>query len=316
MAEFLIKMADDRGRMVEQTESGGSATDIRDRFAAQGFLVYSVKAQGMMASGALPFGRKKVKLEDFVIFNQQFITLFKAGLPILTALELLSKRQKSEYFRGLLENVRDRVRGGQLLSDSFAAQNAFPKLYTTTLMAGEKSGNLEEVLGRFISYQRLVMTFRKKLMVSLTYPALLIVMVTLMVTFLITYVVPQFAKLFEDMHATLPAITQVMLAIGVGSRKYSLIVLAVLAIAVFLEERWRRSENGSEQMDRLIGLLADAVARDASAGGGFDLAKVSGGPVFANDVHAAARGTATGVCHGHGGAIHWQPADEEVGGRC
>lgn len=252
MAEFVIKMADERGRVLEQTEIGSSAAEIRDHFASQGYLVYSVKPQGLLAGGVLPFGRKKVKLEEFIIFNQQFITLFKAGLPILTALDLLAKRQKSKYFQGLLEDVRDRVKGGSLLSDAFAAQNAFPKLYTTTILAGEKSGNLEEVLGRFISYQRLIMTFRKKLMVSLTYPALLVGMVILMVTFLITYVVPQFAKLFEDMHAKLPAITQFMLALGVGAQKYVVFFFLGIAGLIFLFERWRRSDAGSEQMDRFI----------------------------------------------------------------
>ena len=120
----------------------------------------------------------RIRQGPFLVFNQQFLTLIHAGLPILTALELLIKRQKDESLKAVLENVRDRVKGGELLSDAFAAQNMFPKMYTTTLMAGEKSGNMEEVLGRYIAFQRMVMTFRKKLLVSLVYPTLLISVVT------------------------------------------------------------------------------------------------------------------------------------------
>src|SRR4029077_1802107 len=107
--------------------------------------------RGLFAGGELPgIRRRKIKQDQFVIFNQQFLTLVKAGLPILNALDLLLRRQKNAYFRSLLENVRDRVRSGELLSDSFAAQHVFPKIYSTTLLAGEKSGNLEEVLARYI----------------------------------------------------------------------------------------------------------------------------------------------------------------------
>src|SRR5208337_3352987 len=125
------------------------------------------------------------------------------------------------YLRSLLQNVRDRVKGGELLSDAFAAQRTFPKIYSTTLLAGEKSGNLEEVLGRYIAFQRLALTFKKKLLVSLVYPALLVTFVLGMVMFLFTYVVPQFALLFQSFNAQLPAITVLMLAIGTNSQKYA-----------------------------------------------------------------------------------------------
>jgi len=187
-----------------------------------------------------------------VIFNQQFLTLIKAGLPILTALELLIKRQKDSTLRPLLENVRDRVKSGELLSDSFAAQGVFPKMYTTTLMAGEKSGNMEEVLNRYISFQRLSMTFRKKLFVSLVYPTLLIVVVTIMVLFLVTYVVPEFAKLFNNLGATLPTPTVIMLALGTQARKLlPFLALGFVALVIFIW-RWRTTDRGAEQIDRIL----------------------------------------------------------------
>ena len=213
MAEFLIKVADERGHLLQQVENGYSEAEIRDRFVQQGYLVYWVKPRGMFTAGEFKLGRRRVKQSTFLIFNQQFLTLIKAGLPILNALDLLIKRQKDTYLLQLLENIRDRVKSGESLSEAFAAQGAFPKIYTTTLMAGEKSGNMEEVLSRYISFQRLALTFKKKLAVSLVYPALLVSVVLCMLVFLVTYVVPQFAKLFENLGAQLPAITVFMLGL-------------------------------------------------------------------------------------------------------
>src|SRR5882757_6079886 len=191
MAQFLVKIADDRGRLAQQVEHGYSEAEVRERFVQQGYLVYWVKPRGLFSGGKLQLGGRKVKQSQFVIFNQQFLTLIKAGLPILASLELLIKRQKDSYLGSLLENVHERVKSGESLSDAFAAQGAFPKIYTTNLMAGEKSGNIEEVLSRYIAFQRMSLTFKKKLVVSLVYPTLLVVVVVFMLIFLITFVVPQ-----------------------------------------------------------------------------------------------------------------------------
>ncbi len=252
MAEFTIKMADERGRVLEQVESGFSASDVRDRFSQQGFLVYSIKPRGFVSSGLRLGNRRKVKLDTFVIFNSQFLTLIRAGLPIVNALDLLIKRQRNKQFQALLENVRDRVKGGELLSDAFAAQGAFPKIYPTTLLAGEKSGNLEEVLSRYINFQRMAMTFRKKLKASLVYPALLSVLVTCMLIFLMTYVVPKFGELYATISTEkqLPALTLFMLAVGQNLQKLAPFVAVVVVLAVAGFWRWKNSDSGASLLDR------------------------------------------------------------------
>jgi len=253
MAEFVIKAADERGHLLQQVERGYSEAEVRERFVQQGYLVYWVKPRGLFSAGEMPFSRgRKIRQGRFVIFNQQFLTLIKAGLPILTSLDLLIKRQKDAHMRSVLENVRDRVKSGELLSDSFAAQAVFPKIYTTTLLAGEKSGNMEEVLSRYIAFQRMSLTFKKKLAVSLVYPTLLVVMVVSMFIFLITYVVPQFALLFQNMDAQLPAITLLMLSIGTHAQKYGPaagIAFVVLIVALW---RWRSTDRGAERVDRAV----------------------------------------------------------------
>src|SRR6202035_1809973 len=234
MAQFLVKIADDRGRLAQQVEHGYSESEVRERFVQQGYLVYWVKPRGIFSGGKLQLGGRKVKQSQFVIFNQQFLTLIKAGLPILNSLDLLIKRQRNENLKSLLQNVRERVKSGELLSDSFAAQGVFPRIYTTTLMAGEKSGNMEEVLGRYIAFQRLALTFKKKLAVSLVYPALLVTMVLVMLVFLVTYVVPEFATLFENLNAKLPTITVFMLAVGTNAQKYAPVFAIALVLLVVL----------------------------------------------------------------------------------
>jgi type IV pilus assembly protein PilC len=252
MAEFVVKIADERGRMHQQVEHGYSEAEVRDRFSQQGYLVYWVKPQGMLTGGVSLRRRRKLKQSTFLVYNQQFLTLIRAGLPILNSLELLIKRQKDAQLKQILENVRDRVRGGELLSDAFAAQGIIPKIYTTTLMAGEKSGNVDEVLTRYINFQRLAMTFRKKLFVSLIYPTLLVSVVMIMVTFLFTYVVPKFADLFNSLDAKLPAITVFMLSVGQGAQKYAPFVLVGLVITAFVLWRWKETDRGADRIDRTI----------------------------------------------------------------
>ena len=262
MAEFLVKVADERGNLTQQVESGYSEAEVRERFTQQGFLVYWVKPKTVL-SGGRSRGRK-VRPSAFLIFNQQFLTLLKAGLPILNSLDLLIKRQKDAYFKTLLVNVRERVKGGELLSEAFLAQNVFPKIYTTTLMAGEKSGNMEEVLTRYINFQRLALTFKKKLLVSLVYPTILVSVVLIMFVFLVTYVVPQFAKLYQDLNAELPTITVFMLNMGTHAQAYAPVGLLVLVVLVALLWRWKATDTGRSWIDRVllgIPLIGDILVK-------------------------------------------------------
>jgi type IV pilus assembly protein PilC len=250
MAEFLVKMADERGRMLQQIETGHSASELRDRFAQQGFFVYDVKPRGLLTGGEIAVKRKKVKLDQFVVFNSQFVTLIRAGLPIPTALELLSKQQKDPHFRNVLLDVRQRVKSGESLSQAFEAQKITSKIFTTTLLAGEKSGNLEEVLNRYISFQRLSMTFQKRLLASLIYPALLVVGMGVLFSVLILFVVPRFASLYEELHAPLPAMTAFLLDVGTNAQEYAPFAAIALVAAGILFWKWRQTDAGAAAIDR------------------------------------------------------------------
>ena len=158
--------------------------------------------------------RRKVKLEPFLIFNQQFLTLIRAGLPILGSLQMLGKTQKNTHFAAQLEDVANRVKTGESLSAAFEAQSGIPIMYTTTLLAGERSGNLQEVMERYVSFQRVSLTFRKKLISSLIYPGVLLALVCGLMVFMFTVVMPQFAKLYDQLGNKLPGITLELLSFG------------------------------------------------------------------------------------------------------
>src|ERR1700722_17599332 len=247
MNEFVVKLADERGRVQEQTHAAATAEELRARFTQAGYYVYSVKPSSVLGGG----GKKKVKLETFLIFNQQFLTLIKAGLPILGSLELLARRQKVLHFRGQLEDVAARVKTGESISQAFEAQGGFPLVYTTTLLAGERSGNLEEVLQRFLDFKRVSLTFRKKLKASLIYPALLVVMVIALFIFLITFVVPRFAQLYEQLGTHLPAMTTFLLDLGHNAQHYGIYVAILLAVLGFLLFRWMKTEAGATTVDKV-----------------------------------------------------------------
>ena len=252
MAEFIVRLTDERGHISERIDSARSESEVRERLRQGGFIVVGVKPQGVLTGKEFGLRRhRKLDAARFVQFNQQFITLLRAGLPALTSLDLLASQQRDGRFRQLLLNVRQRVKGGESLSAAFEHMEAVPRLYTTTLLAGEKSGNLEEVLGRYLHFQRLALSFRKKLKASLIYPALLIVMVTVMMVFLVTFVVPRFADLYQQLGAELPDVTRWMLAFGVSVQQYSLAFLLGALMAALLLWRAARSARGVVLIDRL-----------------------------------------------------------------
>ena len=251
MAEFVLKYADPRGEMHQQVAEAGTEKELRDRFTQQGFLIYSIKPRHEIAGVAVGGGRKKkINMERFLIFNQQFVTLVRAGLPILKALDLLSDRLTDAKLAPAIKAVRTEVKNGALLSDAFGNQGVFPPIYVTSVLAGEKSGALAEVLDRYITYQKLALAIRKKLLMSLIYPSLLLVLVACLMVFLITFVVPKFAELYSSMSANLPAATQILIAVGTTARNYIVFGFFALVAAIVGFRFWSKTEKGEERVDR------------------------------------------------------------------
>ncbi|MGA2327455.1 MAG: type II secretion system F family protein [Bryobacteraceae bacterium] len=253
MAEWVLRYADSRGEMHQQVATAASEQEARDHFSQQGFLVYSVRprAAGIARLAPAFSSRRKINLGKFLIFNQQFVTLVRAGLPILKGLDLLADRLTDPKLGRYIRAVRDDVRNGVLLSEAFRNQGVFPAIYVTSIMAGEKSGSLAEVLDRFIAYQKLSLSVKKKVLVSLIYPSLLLTLVFCLVVFLITYVVPNFAQLYASMQARLPKMTLVLIAVGTTARSYILTALLALVVGVIGFRLWSRGESARAKIDRV-----------------------------------------------------------------
>src|ERR1700685_3031387 len=252
MTEFVCKVGDTTDRVFQHMETAQSEAEARQKLADRGFFVFSVRMHfDLLSQFSGARRQQKIRPADFLIFNQQFSTLIKAGLPILKALDLLAERAAAPRLRPVLGDVRQRVRDGALLSEALTAQGSFPPVYVTAITAGERSGNLTGVIDQYISYLRVSAGFKKALTTALIYPAILVFAVIVIMTYLVTYAMPQFSKLYQDLGIQLPAITQFMLDVSTALRDYFLVVLAVvagLAGALFI---WTRSDQGALAIDRL-----------------------------------------------------------------
>lgn len=251
MPEYALKYADARGELKQQVMEAASEQEIRDRLSQQGYLVYSVKPRSALGLAGLGGRSKKLDVEKFLIFNQQFVTLFRAGLPILKCLDLLGDRLTDAKLSPIVQDIRDDVKKGSMLSDAFKRQEIFPAIYTTSIMAGEKSGALGEVLERYVNYQRLSLAVRKKIVLSLLYPAILITLVILLVIFLITFVVPRFAQLYATTNAQLPGPTRFLMAVGSAAESYILVGSIATFAAVIGLRFYLRTEQGKALSDRI-----------------------------------------------------------------
>jgi type IV pilus assembly protein PilC len=235
MAEWTLKYADARGEVHQQVAHADSERELRDRLTDQGFLVYSIKPRS--EAGGLQRSGKKLNLEKFLIFNQQFVTLVRAGLPILKGLDLLAERLTDPKLGKYIQGVRMDVKNGALLSEAFARQGVFPPIYVSSVLAGERSGALADVLDRYIAYQKLALSVRRKLITSLIYPVVLVFLVIGMVVFLVTQ---------------LPAATQFLIALGTTARGYVLGGFAGLILGIIGFRFWSRTPSGSEAVDRFL----------------------------------------------------------------
>jgi type IV pilus assembly protein PilC len=251
MPEFALKYANARGEVRQQVMEAGSEQELRDRLTQQGYLVYSIRPREGLAGLRGGKRAKKLDMEKFLIFNQQFNTLFRAGLPILKSLDLLAERLTDKRLSPVILEVRDEVKRGTLLSEAFRRQGVFPPIYVTSVMAGEKSGALGEVLDRYVNYQKLALAVRKKILLSLLYPSILIVLVALLVVFLVTFVVPRFATLYETTNAELPVLTRWLIAVGTSAQE-SIVIAGVALVGGIIGGRlYLKTEAGKTFSDRV-----------------------------------------------------------------
>jgi type IV pilus assembly protein PilC len=252
LAEYVCKVADISGRIFDQVESAPSEAEARQKLADKGFYVYAVRGHlDVLSQLTRSRTDRTIRTQDFLIFNQQFNTLIKAGLPILKSLDLLGERAAAQRLRPIISDVRQRVRDGALLSDALAAQGSFPPVYVTAISAGERSGNLSGVLDQYISYLRVSTGFKRQLITALIYPSILVGAVVLVMSYMVTYAMPKFAALYRDLNVPLPRITEVVLGLAAPLRDYFLIFAVIAVVAFALIKFWTRTARGALIIDSL-----------------------------------------------------------------
>lgn len=253
MPQFQYRAARPDGTVVEARIDGDNEGAVRATLARQGLLLFSLSGARSAGGSALPFltgGRPSFR--EFLVFNQEFLALVKAGLPIMTVFDLLAERALRPGFRTALQSVRQEIRGGASISDAMARFPAqFSDLYRASLRSGEQTGNVAEVLQRYIAYLKLVIGVREKVTKAMAYPAFLILVGLAVAAFLLMYVMPTFAEVYGQSQTRLPAATRLLLAMVSTLRTWLPWLLAGSAALAGSAYLWWRSEGGRETLDRL-----------------------------------------------------------------
>src|SRR5678809_865345 len=212
--EFDCKYAKPSGEIVTATLVGQTLEEVRHHLQEQGLLPISVRQKGWSLSLGKRERRSHIKTEQFILFNQQFAALIKAGLPILRSLDLLKAQIKNPILQRHVADVRERVYSGAMLSEALRAQGVFPTVYTASIYAGERSGDLVNVIHRHIQYEKTIMSVRKRFLNSLIYPAFLILLSIVMIGVIMAYVIPKFAELYHDLNVDLPVPTRILITVA------------------------------------------------------------------------------------------------------
>ncbi|HZN55325.1 MAG TPA: type II secretion system F family protein [Candidatus Polarisedimenticolaceae bacterium] len=253
MAQFVCRMALPTGEIVERAMVAETEAALRRELEDKDMLVLELRRQNPVVSaiGEALSIRPRIAAREFLFFNQEFSALLRAGLPILTSLDILIDRRKNLVFKKALLGVRDRVKSGEALSEAFAAQGElFPKLYAASLASGERSGELPNVLRRYIAYTRSILSIRKKVVGALIYPAILVCVSIALISLMVFYVIPSFSNLFRDLGTDLPMTTQIMMDVATFFQSQWKLVAALLVGGVASFIVWHRSPAGRIGFDR------------------------------------------------------------------
>ena len=244
MPEFIVRVGTPEGDVVERQVRAESARAAQDEMRRQGMHVFEARRGEISLRELLPRFGKAVSTERFLLFNQELLALVRAGLPIVQSFDIMLERQKDKRFREILADIREKITSGVALSDAFASYgNLFPPIYATSLRAGERSGDLEGVLRRFLKYQKMIVALRKKVIGALIYPAILVLLSGTMIFVMLTYVIPKFAEFFAGFGAELPWFTRVMIGLATGLRDNIILVLGGLVLGVVALNYWVRTSG-------------------------------------------------------------------------
>jgi type IV pilus assembly protein PilC len=292
--EFRCRLATPTGEVREEVLVADTEASLRRELEDKGFLVLSVRTRGLRLPGVPGLRRQRVPTSEFVVFNQELATLLKAGMPLVQSLDILRQRVANPTLKSVLDDVHERVRSGASLSEAFEAHgDLFPGVYTASLLAGEKSGGLEQVLRRFVAYMKVLGAVRRRTLSALMYPAVLVVLSLAVVAIIVVRVVPAFADFYGTFGRELPLVTRSIIAVSRFVSTFWPVVLLATAAAVFTVWGWSRSAANQARLHRMllgIPVLGGVARKFATSQLARTLATLLGGGLpLVNSIGVAAR---------------------------
>lgn len=238
MPEFIIRVGTPDGEIVERHVQASNIRAAEDDLRRQGMYIFEARRGAISLRDVIP-ARGGISTERFLLFNQELLALVRAGLPIVQSFDILLERQKTARFREILTDIREKVKSGVALSDAFASYGGlFPPIYSTSLRAGERSGDLEGVLRRFLRYQKMIVNLRKRVISALIYPTVLLILMAGLIFVMLTYVIPKFTDFFAGFDAELPVFTRLLIAFATGLRENLLLVVVAIIVVLIVFNRW------------------------------------------------------------------------------
>jgi type IV pilus assembly protein PilC len=273
--------------VIEGVYVADSEARLRREFEDKGLYVLGIQQAGRRALAgvrlpALP-RRSKVPSREFLVFNQELATLLKAGMPLVQSLDILRQRITQPVFKVVLDDVYERVRSGSALSEAFEAhQGLFPGVYTASLLAGEKSGNLEQVLRRYVSYVKVVSSVRRKTVSALVYPAILVALSVVVVTVIVVKVVPEFGNFYNQFGKELPLSTRFIVGLsGFVTTYFVLLLLGAIGVTAAVWA-WMKRPGQRRRLDRAllrIPMVGPIAQKFSTSQGARTLATLLGGGI-------------------------------------
>lgn len=249
MKEFLCRLGYPDGTIKIETLMADNIETLKKNLSDKGIYVFSIEKKGKIFKGR----KEKVSLETFLIFNQELAALLKAGLPLLQCIQILSERQKNLFFQKILIEIIDKIKGGSSLSEAFESYGElFPKLYYTTLKSGEKSGELEIVVRRYIQYQKIITMVKSKIKQALVYPAILTILSLVLIAIMLTYVIPKFTAFYGEMEAKLPLLTRIVLGLSNFVMKFFPFIVISIVVLIFFFLSYKETYKGRQKIGKII----------------------------------------------------------------
>jgi type IV pilus assembly protein PilC len=285
--EFRCRLGTAGGEVIEGVYVADSEARLRREFEDKGLYVLAIQQAGRRALAGMQLPamprRRKVSSREFLVFNQELATLLKAGMPLVQSLDILRQRVASPVFKGVLDDVYERVRSGSALSEAFEAhQGLFPGVYTASLLAGEKSGNLEQVLRRYVTYVKVVSSVKRKTISALVYPAILVALSVVVVTIIVVKVVPEFGNFYNQFGKELPLSTRFIVGVSHFVTTYFVLILAAIGLGVFGVWGWLKQPGQRRRVDRVllrVPMLGSIMQKFSTSQGARTLATLLGGGI-------------------------------------